>query len=408
MADGGTGGWPGYLQTTSFIPPLLGGEQLIQIWATEKGLPWEASAALILLGAPMFFAPAIWKHLHGDAGTDLPSPAAPDLRTAPKPVPQPSPQRGQRPAFDPIKQAFDEHRLAEYRAILKGRLSDLKLTVGETGKFFKTKSTDGTIRRTYCVKCENVSRDESVRNCKVTLNSITTQTEYIGPWVIEEGFDLAAGDHKFIPLISYGEARLPSAIGETFMEVLPPGVGNPKPSSNNAHILQIRATGISTGPYDFCCKVWIEGGQLRIAQAENTTGLDTESETPTGIATSSSLIPLIKAAEEAYAALEGTPFGDEIVGAAGFARGFGSISKTTEEILRLVMLNMSKCGEVTGLKWPSGKRLPVGNMNEFKIYPDENCLRYDDGDRPIYTELATTRAVIDEFVRYGNSVSGQL
>ena len=71
------------------------------------------------------------------------------------------------------------------------------------------------------------------------------------------------------------------------------------------------------------------------------------------------------------------------------------------------MLNMSKHGEVTGLKWPSGKRMPVGNMGEFKIYPDENCLRYDHEDKPLYTELATTRAVIDEFVRYGKSVAAR-
>ncbi|MGA7675776.1 MAG: hypothetical protein WCA78_12130 [Rhizomicrobium sp.] len=114
------------------------------------------------------------------------------------------------------------------------------------------------------------------------------------------------------------------------------------------------------------------------------------------------LIPLNTAAEQALVALEGTAFGNEIEEVAGSS----GARKTTEEILKLVMLNISKRGEVTGIKWPSGSRVPVGNMGQFRIYPEENCLRYGDGDKPIYTDLTTTQAVIDEFVRYGKSVSG--
>lgn len=123
--------------------------------------------------------------------------------------------------------------------------------------------------------------------------------------------------------------------------------------------------------------------------------------------TPNDLIPLNKAAEQAYAALEGTTFTDEIDGAVGFVAGFSGTKRTTEEILRLVMLNMSRHGNVTGLKWPSRKRQPVTDMREFRIYPEENCLRYDDGDRPIFAELATTQAAIDEFVRFWKPIAIQ-
>jgi len=174
----------------------------------------------------------------------------------------------QRANFDPIKQAFDERRLEQYRMLLKGRRSDLKLSVGEDGKYFATKSGTQRIRRTLNLCCENYP-DQKLTGCKITLTAIDPPPDNnVLPWVIEESFDLAPGDHKYIPLVSYGEPGTPYAKGETFIEVLPARVSPTLPIAV-PHILSIRATSLDTRPFDFRCKVWIdENGRLHIEEAK--------------------------------------------------------------------------------------------------------------------------------------------
>jgi len=111
-------------------------------------------------------------------------------------------------------------------------------------------------------------------------------------------------------------------------------------------------------------------------------------------------LALNRAAKMALAHLEGTPFLTHIE----------EIGHTTDEITRLVMLNIGKHGgDVTGVKWPSGQRVSVWlDLGRLIIDPEENCLRRERGDKAAFTELATTKVALDEFVRFGKSVSGEL
>ena len=92
-------------------------------------------------------------------------------------------------------------------------------------------------------------------------------SEYNGPWILKEGFSLAAGDQEFVPLIRYKEAQefdKNPTYAATFMEVRTTK-NTPLPSVGKKHILAIRATALESPYSDLQCQVWTEGGRLRIA-----------------------------------------------------------------------------------------------------------------------------------------------
>jgi hypothetical protein len=93
--------------------------------------------------------------------------------------------------------------------------------------------------------------------------------------VVEEGFELAPGDHKFVPLVLYPEG-FNGGVSASFMQVLPADHGGPLLPKEGTHILEIRATGMGTGPYDFRCKIWVESGHLRIEEIRSTPAAEAE------------------------------------------------------------------------------------------------------------------------------------
>jgi hypothetical protein len=150
------------------------------------------------------------------------------------------------------------------------------MTTGESGQFCRTRvrPIHGT-ERTFMVRIDNVHEARAVTDIKVTVLEIEPQTDYSGPWVLEAGFALAAGDHMFVPLARYGEAsRAPCTASaydrsETFFEILTKGT---RPALSNAgiHRVTIRATGIGSAPRDYQCKIWVDrsDGRLRIVPAD--------------------------------------------------------------------------------------------------------------------------------------------
>jgi hypothetical protein len=143
----------------------------------------------------------------------------------------------------------------------------LHIEVGEGGKFVSTTGSLYKTYRTLNVKVENRDSHRAVSGGKLYLTRIEPQTEYVGPWLLAGGFALAAGDHLFVPLVSYGEARdagkFPCA--DTFMELSTIDSTQPKPSATGEHVLTLRATSMETAPCEFKCTVWVDdGGRLRI------------------------------------------------------------------------------------------------------------------------------------------------
>jgi hypothetical protein len=142
----------------------------------------------------------------------------------------------------------------------------LRIEVGETGEFFETGRASNIYTHTRILKLR-ISNSESSRSlsgCKIHVLSILPH-EYDGPWLLKDGFTIAAGDHEFVPLVSFTEARNPqiSPYGDTFVEILSTK-NRPKPSSSETHVLTLRATTLD-GPFcEMRCKLWVENGRLRI------------------------------------------------------------------------------------------------------------------------------------------------
>ena len=139
----------------------------------------------------------------------------------------------------------------------------LKLSTGELGPFFRTKGRMYGNERTYYIKVENIDNEKHVPGIKLSILRIDPQDEYIGPWELEFGFSLAAGDHKFVPLVQYGEASSTgyssSAFSRSdlfFVVVTKGGIGK-QPTGPKAapQTILVRATGFGTAPCDYACRV---------------------------------------------------------------------------------------------------------------------------------------------------------
>jgi len=164
------------------------------------------------------------------------------------------------------------------RLPVPARRPALKISVGETGPYFQTKVRGlySTIR-TLKLRLDNTSQKDAVTAIKVTILFIEPQSEYVGPWLLAENLTLAAGDHCFVPFVSYQEADTATGYSTTryersatFLEILTAGT-QPKPPRDIAQFVTVRATGIGSAPCDYRCKIWVDrpDGRLRVAAAES-------------------------------------------------------------------------------------------------------------------------------------------
>ena len=155
------------------------------------------------------------------------------------------------------------------------RPTSLKMSTAESEPFFKTTGKLYSTKRTFYLKVENIDNERPVTNIRVAILSVNPHSDRQdrqGPWDLASGFSLAAGDHKFIPLVRYGEANSDGYStpaydrSDTFFEVLTDGLG-PTCERGTAYTISIRATGFGTAPCDYTCQVWVEkpDGRLRIS-----------------------------------------------------------------------------------------------------------------------------------------------
>ena len=145
----------------------------------------------------------------------------------------------------------------------------LLLEIGEGGGFFQTGRAGNSLQthtRTLKIRIANTDPNRSLNECKLQIMDIEPQ-EYEGPWILKEGFSLAAGDHEFIPLATYKEPDdiKKSPYGGSFFEILTKA-NRPLPPSNRSHVLTLRATALGSPFCELKCTLWIDDtGRLRIA-----------------------------------------------------------------------------------------------------------------------------------------------
>ena len=146
--------------------------------------------------------------------------------------------------------------------------SIIKMTVGEDGPYFDTTGNMYSIRRTFNLRLENVDPSKPVSNCSTKILSVTPDPGYTGPWLLNDGLSLAAGEHEFVPLVTYGEAMDPIKYdsADSFMTM---GTADDYPllDIGEKYTVTIRATAPETAPCDFQCGVWVDdAGRLRIEE----------------------------------------------------------------------------------------------------------------------------------------------
>ncbi len=146
--------------------------------------------------------------------------------------------------------------------------STIKMSVGESGPYFKTDGSVYDIRRTYNIKLENTAQSKSLSDCSIHIIEVAPPTDYEGPWLLQDGIMLAAGAHTFIPLVTYREPREPGkyGTGDTFA-TMGTATGHPTLDVGPQYTLKLRATAQDTAFCDFECRVWVdENHRLRIQE----------------------------------------------------------------------------------------------------------------------------------------------
>ena len=153
--------------------------------------------------------------------------------------------------------------------IWEGKRSSIKMTVGENGPYFDTAGRLYDIRRTFNLELENIDPIKPFSNCVVEITSIIPKPgPYKAPWPLCDGISLAAGNHVFVQLATYYEARDPSKFdcaGDSITMATP----NERLllDIGKEYTVAIRATSPETAPCDFQCMIWVDDkGQLRIEE----------------------------------------------------------------------------------------------------------------------------------------------
>jgi hypothetical protein len=149
----------------------------------------------------------------------------------------------------------------------------LKLSVGMDAEYYDVpKGSLYSFTKRFKVKLENLSTYKAITQGKVQILSIEPFCGYRGPWLIEEGITLAAGDHKLLPLAQYNELREPEKgmkSEDTFLIDSVESRSHHKPllGTDTEHVLLLRATAFDAPFSDIKCRVWVDkNGRFRIEE----------------------------------------------------------------------------------------------------------------------------------------------
>lgn len=183
----------------------------------------------------------------------------------------------------------------------------IELNYGEEGSFERvTKADFSRLERTLLVEFKNPHPDIAITNCKLEVTSIEPFAGYRRPLVVKENFNLAGGDHVFLPLLSYGESRNSKEItADTVVALLAPKGGDPWFLAALPHdvetVLTLRATAVGAAFCEEKIVVWVGAGtRLRIRKYEE--------------GDQAAFIPLEVATMEAYGVARATDIGKSAEG----------------------------------------------------------------------------------------------
>ncbi|SFI32521.1 hypothetical protein [Bradyrhizobium sp. Gha] len=168
-------------------------------------------------------------------------------------------------------------------------ISSLMITFGASDGYLGFEANGlHQLRRQLNLKLENIG-PKGLTNCKVILESSEVASGLKFPIILRANVTLAPGDHVFIPLVEYGEARDKASYdcSDSFATLAIP---EPHPlfDVGESTQLKLRATGLDTLPYVAHCRVLVDsGGRLQVQREWPPKWVDCP--TPSGSCTSHSV-----------------------------------------------------------------------------------------------------------------------
>ena len=148
--------------------------------------------------------------------------------------------------------------------------SPITLEVGDAGPFVQTRNHNlYQTHRTFNLRLANTDPRKPLGDVRVRIMQVKPPAEHHGPWLLQEGLNLAGGGHVFFPLVTYGEARgsAKAAVGDPYI-TMGTETGRPFLPIVEPSILTIRATAADVLLCEVRVRVWLgEDGGLRIEKA---------------------------------------------------------------------------------------------------------------------------------------------
>jgi hypothetical protein len=170
-----------------------------------------------------------------------------------------------RRANDPLSRTIKENFASQMFGTGQPKLA---LSVGTEPPFVATSVRAlYSVQRIYKLKVENHHHQKLIARCKISITEISPSTGYTAPWTLQDDISLAAGEHAFIDLVTYGEALDAQKYdcADTMM-ILPTLGHQPILGIETPYTINIRATGTDAQFCDLRCKVWVENGKLKLEQ----------------------------------------------------------------------------------------------------------------------------------------------
>ena len=151
----------------------------------------------------------------------------------------------------------------------------LQLSVGMDHEYYDIpKGGLYSFTKRFKLKLENLSQHKAIVGGKVQILSIEPVCGYAGPWLLEDGITLAAGDHKFLPIAQYNELREPEkgmTPEDTFVLATVESKEHHKPllGTDTLYTLTIRAMALDVPYRELKCKLCVnEKRRFQIEKSE--------------------------------------------------------------------------------------------------------------------------------------------
>jgi hypothetical protein len=152
--------------------------------------------------------------------------------------------------------------------------STVRITLGESAPHETLRDHFYSKSRTVKIGVANTSNSVALTNCKVILESISGVFSGRTPLLIKSNFSLNPGDCEYLPIAHFEEMKPPSLPPEgragihVHFDINPLSDGSSY-LDDTSYDLTIVATASESSPHRLRCRLWLDGGTLRLTRRDD-------------------------------------------------------------------------------------------------------------------------------------------